>query len=248
MSLSQEQEKVLLRIKKMLALANDSAASEGERDNALRMAHKLLAIHNLAMSEVENVGIERLSDSLYLKPKWTRRVCHGISILFFTKYYFENHSEHGNRHVFIGTRANVETSMAMAAYVCDSIMREIKARAQASKIDDILGLGAMTIDADYRNSFADGAAIAVGKKCRELKEQAEKEQTNHVPGTGLVLASYYRRELIANDQWLKDRGINLRSSRSTIRQGAGFAAGTAFGKSINLSRQVSASPSAKQLR
>jgi len=35
--------KVLERVKKMIALGNDSAATEAERETALRMAYNLLA-------------------------------------------------------------------------------------------------------------------------------------------------------------------------------------------------------------
>jgi hypothetical protein len=47
------EDKILSRIQKMLALANDLAATEGERDNALRMAYNLMAKHNLDMVTVE---------------------------------------------------------------------------------------------------------------------------------------------------------------------------------------------------
>lgn len=47
------EDKIINRIKKMLALANDAAAAEGERDNAMRMAYNLLAKHNLTMATVE---------------------------------------------------------------------------------------------------------------------------------------------------------------------------------------------------
>jgi len=43
---------IIEKIKKLLALAADSGATEGERDNAIRMAHGLLAKHNLDMAQV----------------------------------------------------------------------------------------------------------------------------------------------------------------------------------------------------
>ena len=42
------------KIKKLLALANDSRGNEQERDTALRQAHALLVKHNLDMADVEN--------------------------------------------------------------------------------------------------------------------------------------------------------------------------------------------------
>ena len=46
-------EKILDKVKKLLAVANNEAATEGERDNALRMAHNMLAKHNLAMADLD---------------------------------------------------------------------------------------------------------------------------------------------------------------------------------------------------
>lgn len=47
------EEKIINRVKKMMALANDSAASDGERENALRMSYALMAKHNLDMTDVQ---------------------------------------------------------------------------------------------------------------------------------------------------------------------------------------------------
>jgi len=44
--------KVLERVKKMIALGNDAAATEAERETALRMAYNLLAKYNLSMSDL----------------------------------------------------------------------------------------------------------------------------------------------------------------------------------------------------
>ena len=54
--MSTPHEKIMARVKKMLTLAYDKGATEGERDNALRMAHKYLAKYNLDIAEVEASG------------------------------------------------------------------------------------------------------------------------------------------------------------------------------------------------
>lgn len=46
-------DKIINRVKKMMALANDPAASDGERENALRMSYAILAKYNLDMTDVE---------------------------------------------------------------------------------------------------------------------------------------------------------------------------------------------------
>ena len=46
-----ERNKILARVRKLLNLANNAAATEGERDNAMRMAHATLAKYNLSLAE-----------------------------------------------------------------------------------------------------------------------------------------------------------------------------------------------------
>jgi len=44
--------KIIEKIQKLLALGSCTGATDGERDNALRMAHGLLLKHNLSMVKV----------------------------------------------------------------------------------------------------------------------------------------------------------------------------------------------------
>ena len=60
---------ILDRVKKMLAIANDSAASEGECDNALRMAHNTLAKHNLDMADL-NAHCQMEGREDYMNPTY----------------------------------------------------------------------------------------------------------------------------------------------------------------------------------
>ena len=48
-----ENERVLEKVKKLLALANDRGATEGESQTALLMAQKIMAENNLTIKDVE---------------------------------------------------------------------------------------------------------------------------------------------------------------------------------------------------
>ena len=60
MSYEEDKARALARVRKMLALANDAAATEGERENALRMAHATLAKYNLELAEAVERGDARV--------------------------------------------------------------------------------------------------------------------------------------------------------------------------------------------
>lgn len=50
---NQDREAIIRRIKKMMNLSEDSAAAEGEIENALRFASKLMATHRISRDEIE---------------------------------------------------------------------------------------------------------------------------------------------------------------------------------------------------
>jgi len=82
------EDKLINRIQKMLALAHDKAATEGERDTALSMVYKLLAKHNLTMADVGKGGEQRVqaSELFYGRP-WATQVCLTVGQLFFCEYF-----------------------------------------------------------------------------------------------------------------------------------------------------------------
>jgi hypothetical protein len=87
------EDKIFERIKKMLALANDLAASEGERENALRMAYNTMAKYNLDMAAVEAHGKKAEEQRINFQNDswswlWARQVNQIIGRLFFCKYYY----------------------------------------------------------------------------------------------------------------------------------------------------------------
>lgn len=116
MTASTKKDVVLSRVRKMLALANDAAVSEGERDNALRMAHATLAKYNLSLSEAETAGADadesRVSDSAAetIGHAWLRTIFYAVAQLYFCKYYTARLNGQKVRHYFIGRESNTTTA------------------------------------------------------------------------------------------------------------------------------------------
>lgn len=59
---NEDKERILSRVRKMLRLANDAGATEGKRDNAMRMAHATLAKYNLDIAQAEESGVVGADD------------------------------------------------------------------------------------------------------------------------------------------------------------------------------------------
>ena len=231
------EEKIISRIQKLLALANDLAATEGERDNALRMAYATMAKHNIEMARVENQGkaepridFENQSFSWL----WAKQVNAIIGDLFFCKVYIDGRKVNGTQCLFhfIGRESNAMTASVMADWIVKSILKE--------------GRSLYKQNTDPRTrSFAVGAMHALSARVQEIKRsQATVEGT----GNALVLASLYDTEKAENEAMLPENLKKARSVAHKVRMDA-YSAGHEFGQKINLNKQVGDStPEHKKLK
>jgi hypothetical protein len=251
-----EKDRVLARVKKMLNLANDAGASEGERDNALRMAHATLAKHNLSMAEASQADTSRGEARIEETAKnigypWARQAAHAVAGLFFCKYfYMDVYTATGKprsdacRHFFVGRESNATTAREMAIYVLQSILREANRRRVAEQQTWT-----------WHTSFCKGAAARVRVRCSMLRDEAEKADAARAAaspssGTSLVLASLYALETTANEAFIASRGrkLGVVQSREHAPSVSGYADGAAFGNSISLNRQVGTGSSTARLK
>ena len=225
------EDKVLARIKKMMALAGDKAATEGERDNALRMSYKLLAKHNLSMEDVNShntvkVEARKSNQSSFVVYPWARDIAKQVGELFFCNYYFVR-AETGKQasHAFIGKTGNSTTAAYMANFIVRSVL------SQATR------MYGSSITPEAR-SFAVGVGSKLRERIRELKAAVSAEET---AGTVLVLENLHETEKQANGLWLATQGVTLRTVKSNTKvsvNSAAYHAGKAFGSSVSLSAQI----------
>lgn len=227
-----ESENVLAKVRKLMRLANDAGATEGERENALRMAHAFLAKYNLDMAAVaasdpaQNEKREDSSHVMGAMPPWARQIAFGCARLYFCQYYFSGRAK---EHHFIGRHSNVVTASEMAQWLIEAVRKEASAYVRANGG----GRSAST-------SFATGAAMKLFRRCEELRKASITPVAAAAPGTALVLADFYKTEETANREFLRSAGIHLRSRSvgATARDSGAYVSGAAFGGSLNLNRQV----------
>lgn len=257
----QTKDRVLERIRKMLALAADNGASEGERDNALRMAHATLAKYNLTLSEVEaaegKAKEPRVLDTTLTRDQpFTREIAYAIAQLYFCGYFYTKKQDGSGKvkHSFVGRAGNVMTAKLLTDYVVASVISE------ANKL-----WKQQRDPGPWWTSFCKGAASAVALRCHRLRYEAEKADEEEkkpkpaavmvgedgepvaaiaapVHSTALALVTVYKAEREENDRWIEDNIGPL--ERKTSRQkevGDGYAEGVKLGSKISLNRQVGVS-------
>ena len=228
------QDKIIERVKKMMALANCTGAAEGERDNALRMAYNLLAKYNLSMSQVEAHNNTPQEERESQKAKfvvypWARQIAGLVGSLFFCNYYFmRSHTGKQADHVFIGKASNVATAQYLSEFVVKSVCREA-ARLYGSAI------------APEARCFAIGVVRKLQERIKEIKATHDAEGPK---GTALAIINLDKAEKEANALWLAEQGVRLKTSASRqkgVTDSDAYHAGKDFGAKVSLSVQVGAS-------
>jgi len=224
-------DKILDRVKKMMALGNDAGATENERETALRMAHSLLLKHNLSMSDLpsgdENIEVREKQNFTIWADSWARDLAFNVGKLFYCKYFYCKTGQTGREnHYFVGRQSNVITSMHMAEYIIKSIKAEARKRYG---------------DASNANgrSFCVGVTLVIQRRVNTmLANEAEGKEMS--TGTALAIINLRKSELTENEKWLADEGTSLTTAKrreSSVRSSA-FSDGKHFGSKVSLNRQV----------
>lgn len=224
-------EKILDRVRKLLATANDERGNDNERDTALRMAHSLLTKYGLDLQDVAEHEREKLDprgcfDEEGWSMTWTRSIRNTIARLFMCKYYY-GRKINGTRqiHHFVGRESNAVTAMYMSTYVIENILKEGRK------------LYRHNLSPETR-SFAMGCARRLASRVEEMIAAKAKE-IQATPGTAVALLDLAKAEEQANLDFVASWDIReARSSRSVQIDRGAYSAGYAHAGTISLNIQV----------
>ena len=224
-------EKILEKVRKLLAMANHENANETERDTALRQAHALLTKHGLDMVHVQNHEREKQDPRGEFKHEdwsipWTRSVRAAIAKLFMCNYYY-GEKINGTRqyHYFVGRESNATTAEYMSIFVVGSILKEGRLRYGHN------------LCAETR-AFGEGAAHRLHQRVEQLISNKIQE-VQASTGKGLALIDLRTEEEAGNADFVKGWNLKKAVARNTKLDARAFRAGQAHADSIGLNVQVS---------
>ena len=214
-------EKIIEKVRKLVALGTNEGASDGERENAMRMAHAFLAKHNLSMLDLEESSDRTTTQYKVWADAYRVQLAAGCADLFFC-YLFKtkNRDPKLNIVTFVGRKDNIITATEMTDYLIKSVNAEAKR----------LGMG---------NAFKNGAAAAIRARVREMIAKPNMVETSSC--TDLMVIGLHKSELIANQDFVKNQlSLNLVSKKAPKRNldAEEYAAGKQFGKTVNLNKQI----------
>lgn len=234
-------EKILDRVRKLLNLANDSAATEGERDNALRMAHATLMKYELTLEHLDQHQREKEDprermDTEGWNMVWCRQINGMVAKLFFCSYIIGGKiNATRGRHIWVGRASTVATAAYMSEWIIRSIMKEA----------DRLYKHRLT---PQGREFAIGAQEKLAERVKEILAQAQKDVT--ATGSSLIVVEHAKSENDANRTFINKNMRTKQTNLSTRRNenSDAYINGREYGSKINLNKQLPTSQKPKLLK
>jgi hypothetical protein len=214
----------------------ERGATEGEALAAQRAMFVLLAKHNLTLAQVGEsktatedraVGQQKYDAGLFA---WETYLWQSIAHLNFCEYL----RGHSRQHLIIGTKANTVTTQEMASYVVETICKLASAAAEKQPPKERW---------QFMHDFRQGCAGRLRSRIEKLQQEARAGSMKAADPDSLLpaLANLYDTAQTANDAFIKSAYGKTRKGRAhsrSIRNGAGYMAGSKAGESIRLNKQV----------
>ncbi len=254
-----ENEKVLLKIKKLLALSNSSF--EAEAASAAAKASELMLAYGLQADQLvcEAGDNEEVEQDVFVSEKqdlfWTGEIARALAHSNLCDYWWQQ-SYLGSKSrkrkkniVFVGKPSRTTVCKEILIYLRDAVDRILEEKIKEAKKDGVI------IDGDevylvedferkdwlpFRNAFRIGAAENIAERINEetRKRKAEGIKTDDLQVNALVVQNAYE---VASKELDKFReGIKFHSSRGSSAGGSmGRGLGKSAGDSISLNKQVS---------
>lgn len=208
---------VLERIRKLLALAADSGATEHEAALALARAQALLRKHDLEIADIERLtGKPKATVTEQREPRTTTHLREVSLAAVISRANRCRLLKDRDTLYFIGREANIEATKLALRWISQQLLQAHGRAVAGRRIDS--GVAA-------RVAFLEGAVSRVAQRLREAQQAAERDEAGV---TALVLV----RDREVNDYIANKYGSRVKARKTThYRRGdrnareAGFAAG-----------------------
>lgn len=223
------------KIRKLLALANNPGATEGEANNAMTMAAGLMAAYNITETQVstDSVPVGRL----VVEGNWD------IWVMSLVSAAAKLNACDGASHVykkdvrgaeFIGREVNREAAKMMLLYLVDEVEREYKKALPK-------GL-TQARRSEFRRTFKLSCARRISIRASNIIYEMRKNDMVAKAATGstaLVVAGSFDQQMNDIKKWMENEGFKFKTRKSRGRgYGSGTEAGRAAGERIPLQKQL----------
>jgi hypothetical protein len=245
--MTDEKESVLNRIQKLLKMSTENGASENEAMLAADKAQKLLQEHNLSIADIKDDSQAEPMDSEDIevdRDLWKGYIRNATAKLYFCTTYttmkLDKHYKKVKVITFVGRKSNRMVATEMCKYfintvnrLADEEFREVPgSRASINKM---------------AHAFKQGAASKLSSR---LNDRYNEIAPAYIPqGNPDGLPVLYKNEQMAITKWLEQKGIRLRSAKSSmsIRDRVAYSRGSEKGDGIGINTQINARTKSRML-
>jgi hypothetical protein len=220
-------EKIIDRIRKLLALAKDKAASENEAATAMSMASDLMMKYNI--DHVDDADAPGIIEGQYMRDQYKQKWHGFMHTAIATLYDCRGLETKSGFRKFVGRPFNVSACEETWEFVIEQVEALYKEGLKAFKGK----MGRLSKDArcDFRDSFKQACALRILRKVKEIKAAQKNQIPDH---KALVIIDTMKEEL---DTLFAAKGLKDRRPVK-VTSGFGTGAGLAAGDQVNLNRRM----------
>jgi len=236
--MTEEKESILNRIQKLLKMSIENGASENEAMLAADKAQKLLQEHNLSIADIKDDSQAEPMDSEDVevdRDLWKGYIRNATAKLYFCTTYstmkLDKHYKKVKVITFVGRKSNRMVATEMCKYFINTVDR--LADEEFREVP-----GSRAAINRMAHAFKQGAATKLSSRLRKKYEEIAPEYIPQGNPDGLPVL--YKNEQMAITKWLEQKGIKLRSARSSmsIRDRVAYSRGSEKGNGIGINTQV----------
>ena len=245
--MTEEKESILNRIQKLLKMSTENGASENEAMLAADKAQKLLQEHNLSIADIKDDSQAEPMESEDVevdRDLWKGYIRNATAKLYFCSTYstmkLDTHYKRVKVITFVGRKSNRMVATEMCKYfintvnrLADEEFREVPgSRAAINKM---------------AHAFKQGAASKLSSRLNDRYNEIAPEYIPQGNPDGLPVL--YKNEQMAITKWLEQKGIRLRSAKSSmsIRDRVAYSRGSEKGNGIGINTQINARTKSRML-
>lgn len=221
-NISEEKEKVLEKIRKLVAMQTSSNPNEVE--NATRMIQQMIDKYSIDISELENINkkelvvAEEYSDYIPRHASsWIQWLASAIGQLYSCRTLIGKDKK---RFTFIGFEVDRIASRIMFERISQLIVTESKKKGDTQALI---------------NDFSSGATLSIVDRIKQIIRERKENSKQVNDSQALIVVKEHSINL-----FIEDKYPNLRTHRSPniIRQSQQFMEGLSYGEKIVLNEQI----------
>lgn len=222
-------DKIVDRIRKLIALAKDRGASEEEAASAMAKASELMLRYNIDSIGEKEDSIEFVASrrSAILDQKWHFLLAGTVASLFNCRAIY---TDLVVTHSFVGRQENVEAAAEMFEYLVEQVEIVYKQGLQAFK--GRMGRLSKSTRGEFRQTFKEACALRLYQRVKEIKAN----ERGIIPSHRALVVIDNEKEMI--EAFVKGIGIKDGKAITACKSGFGTGAGAMAADQIQLQKGV----------